>query len=758
MKKACLFLLAGLYAAQLSSFASHSDLFPPLLFALIGAVIASHARLVVFFAAGLAGLLVAAASDIDKRLDARFAGDSIMARVVVADFPQRRGRTVSFMARVADNPWVPERVRVAWFNPPDDIGIGETWQLELRLQRPRGTRNPGVFDYEAWLFRERIAAVGYVAEGPRNRRLQAAALDGIDHLRLLTVQRIRASGVAADQAAVLAAISVGARHLVTREQWDQFAASGTSHLMAISGLHVGIVAAAGYFLTLIVAGVLRMRGHHLRMASLVAMALAAVYALLSGLGVPAQRSLLMLVLAAVAVLCTREVRPFHVIATTCIVVVAISPIATLTPGFKLSFSAVVILLWIARRRLAVSHGVTRGAVAVWRLTGVQLSLLFGLLPLTALVFGRVSLLAPIVNLIAVPVFSFVTVPLMFLGLGLTGSVRQLGDWLLHCAGWSLGVVDAVIDMALQVPLASVRVADLTGASMLLSLTTLAWVLLPPGWPGRGLAWLGLLAVVMYVPQRPPAGCVRVDVLDVGQGLAVLATTRASVLLYDTGPAYRNGGSAAESVLRPFLAARRISHLDHLVISHGDLDHAGGIGALRQAVSIGRILTGEALAGAPQALPCHRGRAWRVDQVHFEFQYPSGISDVSGNNASCVLRISAGGHSVLLTGDIEGEAEAELLQNTRLQPADVVVVPHHGSRTSSGRALVGALRPTLAIVSAAHGNRWDLPDAEVRARWRDAGAEWLTTAEDGAISVSLCEQGGLSGVTRWRHRLRRIWHE
>jgi competence protein ComEC len=758
MKKACLCLLAGLYAPQLSSFASHSDLILLLAFAIIAGIVTGKLTALLVVAAGYVVFVVSASQVIDTRIATEFEGDSLMVVVHIVDFPQTRGETVSFVAEVDENPWVPRRVRVSWFGPDEQIGLGDVWRLELRLKRPRGTSNPGVFDHETWLFRNRIAATGYVVDSSRNQLLRAADLGSIDALRVHIVERLQRVLVEPERAAVLAAVSVGARHLVTREQWQRYARSGTSHLMAISGLHVGMVAAAGYMMTAVFSGLLRLPVNHHFVSTAIALACACGYACISGLAVPAQRSVTMIALSAVAILRYRMVRPVPVIATACVALSLMSPLATLEPGFKLSFTAVLVLVWIAQRSTP-DAGLTGKPVHSLRLlAAVQIALLFGLIPLTVLLFGRIALLAPAVNLAAVPVFSLATIPLTLCGLMLDGPLAPLGDHVLRLASSSLGLVERMVGMAAALPVSSVQVPQLSRAYLVVLFIALAWVILPQGWPGRSISWVALLAIALYEPSRPVPGCMRLHVLDVGQGLAIVISTQTSTLLFDTGPAFRSGGSAAESVVLPFLAAHNIDRIDQLVVSHADLDHAGGISAIRRTLPIGHVFAGEDPDAPMRIRPCRRGARWEADGINFEFLHPVTGSRSEGNDASCVLQVAAGERRVLLTGDIESPAEDELRRSALLRPVDVVVVPHHGSSTSSGAAFVASLRPTVAVISAGFGNRWGLPDKTVESRWRAAGAEILNTAHDGAISIRICDRTGITSLSRHRELRRRLWHE
>jgi competence protein ComEC len=755
MFRPCLFLLAGMYAVQLNSFG--------ILIAACAAGIAllvypQSLRSVGWVCAG-AGMFVVAALDVTgSRLAPEYAGDSIVTRVRVADFPIHRSAIVSFIAAPVDDARLPERMRIGWHQPPVSLRLGDIWELELRLRRPRGNQNPGVFDYEAWLFRSRIHATGYVADGWRNR-LVGSDPGPVERFRQQFVDRLTGRITNVEVAAALAAVTVGARHLISVEQWERYARTGVSHLMAISGLHVGLAAGFSYSLASAAGGLARMRRNHHRLATMAGCAVAALYTLVSGLGIPSIRASLMLMLAAVAVLRLRRPAPLDIVATACVAIIVSSPLATMAPGFILSFAAVLLLLWFSQRRLRRRRGCGWLVSNIVRLTRLQLFLLFGLLPLTVLVFGRVAIVAPIVNLVAVPVFSVVTVPLSLLALVLAGPGQLLGDVALTAAAASLLPVEWLIARLAATSEVGQRIPVLVGYGWLLLMLPLAWVVFPPGWPGRGLAWLGTAAVLCFKPPATPAGCVDVDVLDVGQGLAIVVTTSSQTLLYDTGPGFRGGGSAARSVVEPYLRGRGVTRLHTVLVSHSDLDHAGGAAYIHEAFDVDKLIAGETLdVPAGQALPCEAGSGWQSDGVEFRVLHPVSPSDFEGNDASCVLSITAGPSRLLLTGDVEAAAEMAMLRRDVLLQHDVVIVPHHGSRTSSTEPFIAALDASVAIVSAGHGNRWGLPKDDVVRRWRDAGSAVSNTADDGAVMIRACAARGIVSIVKQRHAGRRIWHE
>ena len=761
MIKACLSLLAGAYALHFTSFASTSGL---ILVALFGAGVLLRVGgrdCAVLFAVGLILFAWHSTAVLDSRLQDALEGDSMLAVVRIIDFPRMRGSSASFLAEPVDDRRIPRRVRLSWYKPPEALEIGDMWELELRLKPPRGTSNPGTFDYETWLFQHRIGATGYIVNGKRNRLLQIDAADGVARLRRQLTTRITTVVDDSEAAAVIAAITVGARHLISDEQWMRYARSGTSHLMAISGLHVGLAATAAYMVALLGAALVRWPGNHLRIALCTSLVVAAAYSLLSGFAVPAQRSTLMLCLLVLVLLRAREPGPFAILAIACMLVVAGDPLSTLTAGFKLSFGAVVLLLWLARRRIQ-SRGtsvVARVTFIAAQLATVQLFLLSGLMPFTVSIFHRIAVVAPVVNFMAVPLFSFVTVPLALAGLILGGPFAVAGDAALRVAALSVQLIEYLIDLSLRFPYSYVSTANITGAGWCVLGLVLAWVLLPPGWPGRYVAWLAACAVASYRIAGPPDGCFDATVLDVGQGLAVVVRTREKTLLYDTGAAWPGGASMAERVVLPYLSGQGIDRIDRIVVSHADIDHAGGLASLLVGIAVDELMVGEALdTSIADTQRCRVGNHWDWNGVRFRILHPAPGETLAGNDASCVLAIEAGSARLLITGDIESGVERSLLRGDTIATSDVVVVPHHGSRTSSSRPFVATVAPDLALISAGYGNRWGLPRPDVVQRWRDAGAEVFTTAVEGAISVRLCDGAGIVDIDRHRDHVRRVWHE
>lgn len=753
MVKTCLLVLAGGLAAQHSTALLHSDFACVLLVASVPALRWRTVRPPALVAAGFALFMLAGAKIVDGRLAPAYAGDSMLTVVRIAEFPEVRDRSASLIVTPLDDRRIPSRVRVRWFDPPVAPMLGDVWELELRLERPRGNANPGVFDAESWLFREKMLATGYVVPGKRNRLLWAGAESVVADFRRRFVAAAKAATESDEAAAVLAAVATGERHLVSRAQWNAFAATGTTHLMAISGLHVGLAATFAFAIAFVVTGMMPSRHNRIVVALCIGVGSAALYAWISGSGVPARRAVLMLGLTALSVARMRQIDIGAVVGFAALVVFVTDPVATLTPGFNLSFGAVVLLLWLSQRR---DVGPWRPVRNVRQLFTMQVFLMFGLVALTAATFQRFSLVATPVNMLAVPLFSLVTVPLTLLALAIADVSQACAIAVLRLAAASIEGLESVVARAASLPLAHFRLAEFSGTSRLLLLVPLAWVLLPVGWPARRIAVLGIVVVITWRPAPPPAGCFDAWVLDVGQGLSVVVQTEHDVMVYDTGMAWRGDNSAARQIVAPFLRSRRIGRIDRLIVSHGDIDHSGGAQELLGSFDVQHVILGEALDGL-EGLPCREGQTWWSGAVRFEVLHPAGTGVPEGNDASCVVRVSAGAHALLLTGDIEVGAEHELVRRRAALGADVVVVPHHGSLTSSSVPFVDSVHADVAIVSASYGNRWGFPKDAVTRRWVARGADVLNTATVGAVQLRSCATGGVVEIRRERERRRRFWH-
>jgi len=765
----CLCILSGAYAPGLLHSLPADDLILPVLLLVAISLRLPGFRFLAWFMLGFATTWIAAWIVIDDRLDPAMQGETISIVARIADFPAITDETLRFIVEQDERSDLPARVRLSWYRPEAVPALGEFWQLRVRLRRPHGYANPGGFDYEGWLFRQRIGATGYVVSHKDNQRLGTVPVGRTARTRQDFVNRVTQLLPNDDAAAVLLAVGVGARHRITREQWDRYAITGTSHLMAISGLHIGLAAGGVFLLAWAVFALLCRRMNVRDMALVTAVLAAGIYAALSGFAVPARRAFLMTLLAAAAVLNRRKLNGATLLAIPCLVLLFADPISIHAPGFKLSFAAVAILLWslqsyypraLRRGGARLNYpGVTQAIDNLRRLYLLQIALLTGLFPLTVLIFGRFSVIAPLMNLLVLPLFNFITVPFCLVGMLLQGSLHALGDPLLVIAYDSIRLVLSLVSFAAELPAVRTEIPPLEGLAIVIALLPVVHAVFPPGWPGRKLAWIAMAAVLLYRPPAPPPGCLDYHVLDVGQGLAVVLRAGEHTLLFDTGPSFRSGSSTADIVIIPFLESRGVEQLHTLIVSHADQDHAGGANTIASRFEIGTTLVGETVPGlGSQQIPCSTASSWLAGGVRFQFLHPPPQVAWEGNNASCVLEVAIGNHRILLTGDIETPVEATLLENSLIGPVSTVIVPHHGSRTSSSPRFVARLRPELAIVSAGFGNRWGFPKADVVRRWEQAGARLLQTATSGAIGQRVCSGSGAEPVRQQRRASRQYWHD
>lgn len=657
----------------------------------------------------------------------------------------------------------PGRIRLSWYETDTSISAGERWRLGARLKAVHGFMNPGGFDYEGWLFRKGITVRGYVTRQGEKRLIEAS--DSIFDLQLLR-QKIRneiENSIANPTAAgLLKALIIGDRSGLTNEDWKLFKHTGTNHLIAISGLHIGIVSGLAFLLGIRIWKMIPRLPLLLpapRAAAVASLLAGGLYAGLAGFSIPTQRALLMLGIFMGSHLLARTSRPSRSFALALLTVTLVDPTSVLSPGFWLSFLAVGIIL------ICLS-GKTGKAGILRNWGSMQWLIALGMAPTLLIWQLQFPLVAPVVNFLAIPLFSFVIIPVSLAGTALMMISPSWGVPVLGVAAWILENSMEILTLAANMNLFA-RVSP--GISPLIwpfigigSLLLLA----PAGVPGR---WLGLILLLPLVyhhtPPSPQKGEVWIHMLDVGQGLALVVRTHKHTLVYDTGPRYSPTFDTGSVVLIPFLEDQGIKQIDTVVLSNGDDDHQGGFLSLASRFSIPKLFSGEPDRGVKQgAEQCLAGTEWFWDGVLFRILHPDDASKWSGNNASCVLSIQSPGGSILIPGDIEAAAEKRLIQHGREQLAtDLLVVPHHGSKTSSGIKFANAANPRFALVSAGYLNRYRFPRKEVVRRWEAQGASVVTTAEHGAISFFLRPEEGIHGpifhrLQRGRYWNHRIWKQ
>ena len=605
-------------------------------------------------------------------------------------------------------------VRLTWLDGPV-LRAGERWRLQVRLKRPRGTANAHGFDAERWFVRTRLSATGYVVSGTRMpvRETRAESGDGTGVASLRGDLRGRLEPLPLVNEGVIAALTLGDKGGIPASDIDLYRRTGTMHLLVISGLHIGIVTAAGFLVGRGMGILFGIPPRHVGVAT--ALLLAGAYTLLAGAGMSLVRAFVMSVAGMLALLGGRTRSPSAVFAYALAVVLALDPLAPLGTGFWLSFGAVAVLLayFGPRRR-------PRGWVA--SAVRAQLAIAFVFVPSTTAITGLIHPLGIVANLVAVPAVTLLVVPLALAGVAMVAT--PVGPWLLTGADFCVSLVGQVLSAVDQVePIYVQHPGVWLGWLAALS----ASCLLPLG-RVAGIALISALAALLFIPAPSVApGQVDVTVLDVGQGTAVLVTTANHSLVYDTGPSFPSGGDTGSSVVLPVLRGRGVSSVDRLILSHADLDHTGGAVSVLAGVLVGETLAGEPVEGVATR-PCIAGMGWRWDGVDFSILSPRQDHRWSGNNASCVLSIETAATRVLLAGDIESVVEQGLVPGR----VDVLLVPHHGSATSSTPGFVAGTRPVFAIAGTGFDNRFGHPHPAVVERYRRVGSHFVSTAMTGAV--------------------------
>ena len=681
---------------------------------------------------------------------------------VVSSLPANAERSVRFELDVEGaDASLPKKVLLSWYSSgsPDEelpaaapaVHPGERWAFTVRLRRPHGLANPHGFDYEAWLLERGIGATGYVRVRPEPRRLGArnSPLDWVEKAREAVRDRFIAVLGAAPAAGILAALAVGDQRAISREEWQLFNRTGVTHLMSISGLHVTLV--SGLVAWFVGSLWRRTPALALRLPARQAAAAAAIfgalgYTLIAGYGVPAQRTFWMVSVVAIALWFGRISSPWRTLALALAAIVLMDPWAPLSPGLWLSFGAVLLIFYSA-------VGWSEPGSRLWQWGRIQWAITVGLAPAALVLFGQLSVAGPLANAVAIPLVSVVITPLALIAAlipvdALLDLCALLVQWLLQFLEWCAALPGALWQQ--HVPPVWAVVAALAGA---------AWLLAPRGVPWRA-AGLALMApAFMIAPPAPAPGEAWVTTFDVGQGLGVLVRTAEHALLYDAGPSWGTEADSGSRVVVPALRGEGLARLDVVVLSHEDNDHIGGALSVMESFEVGELVASLPAAHplnslAPQVRRCAANNNWQWDGVRFELLHPAPDAPAARrNNLSCVLRVVAGAHSVLITGDIERVAEAQMIAGGRAPKSDVLLVPHHGSRSSSTPEFIAAVAPSWAIVPVGYRSRFGHPNAEVLERYRTAGANLLRTDLDGAVIISL---GSNMTMDTERHRRARYW--
>ncbi|MEY4640597.1 MAG: hypothetical protein RLZZ227_591 [Pseudomonadota bacterium] len=759
-----------------------------ILFALLALALVCHRlhklRLAGAFLLGCSWLLFYAHDSLQALWPSELEGVDVWTQGVVWNLPQQTERSLRFEFHIdklclepalaacdfAALPSLDNKVLVNLYQPLT-LEPGQRWQLQLRLQRPHGFANPGGFDYEAWLMQNRIRATGYVRENRGNVLLRHTSERRFTQLRhALVLKLATVEGLHYPQ--LIRALTLGDHYGISEAEWKLFSQTGTNHLIVISGMHVALIATVlyrlGWWLATRWTPVL-LRWPAPQIAAAFALLGAWAYSGMAGLSLPVQRAFVMAAVLFAGRLLRRQTSSLDALCLALALILALDPLAPQNAGFWLSYCAVAVLLLTLRpaagdvQLQTESDGAVRGkASEIWRNLALewrtQWLVFVGLVPVLMLFFQQISPLSPLINMPAIPYVGLLIVPLALLAVLLLGVwplaaelLLRLTDaflhWYMRTLEWYVSVTpfDIVTLPALPMPATVLLCLLILGALFMTRLTLrIAALVLIPG------------VFLLWPRERIATGTIRVAVLDVGQGLAVVVSTREHHLLYDTGPYFSARFDAGSDVVVPYLRQRNIRKLDMVMVSHADSDHAGGLPGIAESFPDAHYL-----GSAPDSFPdtidgaaCAAGQRWRWDGVDFEVLHPD-RAGYSSNDGSCVLLVSAGDHALLLPGDIEQSAERRLYNHSALKRTTVLLAPHHGSRSSSSAAFVASTRPQLVVYSSGYRNRFGHPHPQVRARYQAAGTAEYLSSVSGAIEFELSRQS--FGAVRERRRDRlRFW--
>tara|TARA_R110002110_G_scaffold404606_1_gene623208 strand:- start:248794 stop:250920 length:2127 start_codon:yes stop_codon:yes gene_type:complete len=653
---------------------------------------------------------------------------------------------VTHLAQEALTPNRP-KFEINWYKPNKKIKTGDIVEAIVKIKPIHGFSNPGSWDEEKFYFLKGVRAKASLRQ---LIAIESGHSDPIMAFRMKIASRLKHLFPDEKLLPVIGALTIGVKSDLPYDVRTVFQKTGTSHLLAISGLHIGLLATLCFFISRRIICLfprLILFQPAMCWAAIITILASLAYALLAGFSLPTQRAFIMISVVMLGICFRQKVMSWQSYFIAMLLVILLNPLSVLQAGFWLSFLAVLSLM-------LVSHSSSKNKIIDW--LKPQWAVFCMLIPLTILFFNMVSLISPIANMIAIPVVACIIVPLSLFGVFLLSICEPLAEFCLSIALSIFSYVWRFLDYISQVPFASFNFATPSMLALVLSVVGVILLLLPKGISGKRLALLLFLPLLLSKNQMRESE-LKVSVLDVGQGLSVVLQTKNHIMLYDTGPRFGRFRNAGNQIITPFLQAHQIHALDRILISHLDMDHRGGLSGL-QDFKIADIQTSEPDKLIPSAILCEKGQSWNWDGVRFEILHPDGIEAVR-NNRSCVLKVTANQQSILLSGDITQQVEKKLLHQQRKSlNSDILIVPHHGSRTSSSMDFIQAVAPEYAIYSVGQNNIYGLPKKEVLENYSHAGAKNLLTCQTGAIMFTLGRGAYLTPPVIWRDTAKRIWHK
>lgn len=720
-------------------------------------------RIVLFFSIGFCWALFFAHLKMSHVLDAEIENTDVVIKGIVISLPETYDDYVRFLIDIEEISDLngqhftsPGIARLSWYKYKTIPAPGEIWQLRAKLKRPYGFMNSGGFDYEAWMLRQDIKATGYVKFDKQNQKTGENNNYFIQKFRYKIARQLKQT-IDKPLLGLVLALSLGDRSQLDVEQWQVLSQTGTSHLIAISGLHLSLIAGFIYFF----ASFIWSRFYFLTQripapcfASIAAFVGAFIYALLSGFALPAQRALIMIAVFLIARFSVRQVLLSNVICIAAVLVLILDPFAIIAVDFYLSFMAVIFILYISRFRISKHHNLAR-----W--IRLQCLLSFALCPILIFWFKQIPLYSVLANLIAIPIIGFLVVPLTLISLILLFTLPTIAQSLYELINKINEFHWAYLEFLSQQNNAVIPIASPYLWPLILTITGVLILLMPKGLPARGLGIFFFIPLLFPFNEELKPGEFEFVLLDVGQGLSAVIQTKEHTLVYDTGAQFSERFNIGDAVIKPYLREKGINQISMLLISHGDNDHIGGANAVINNFKVSKILS-SVPKNIPEQFPeqksefCSAGQKWRWDGVDFEILHPQNMSLFTGNNASCVLKVFSKSGSVLLTGDIEKEAEESLIKRYgRALHTDILLVPHHGSKTSSTEVFISTVSPTYAFIPAGYRNRFGFPKKDIIKRYDIDVVKTFISNETGELSAKFRDKG--LQIDEFRTKNRRFWH-
>lgn len=653
--------------------------------------------------------------------------DSINITGEIVDLPVIKKDRVRFAFKVrSSEQQIPvTKLLLSWYKTEQIVLPGQQWKFTVKLKPIHGYYNPASFDYSKWLFRKGFDATGSIKSAELISKHVNNPSAQINRWRLNLATIIDNNINSLRVRALITALTIGDKSQISFSDSQLFQQTGTAHLIAISGLHIGLMAFVGVLFGRLLFYLFgKQTFNRIKYEAIFSIAFALIYALLAGLSIPTVRAFVMVIVFAISYAFKQSVSRWQAWSIALLIVLLMDPLSVLDIGFWFSFSAVGLLMFVFTGRKPTSNKL----LAFVKAQGI---IMIGLLPLMALIFHQVNFLTPIANLLVLPLASLLLIPLIFAAFFIHIFSNNAAHFLFILVEKLADYLFIILDYLqhfnfLRIPISNISLFTL--AAMIFAAVLL---LLPRLFRWK---WLALLLFVpLFLKQNDQSLKIdefQVNVLDVGQGLSVLVSTKNHHLIYDTGSKFESGFSLAQAVVIPYLKNNNIKKIDKLILSHADNDHAGGVNELKKYDDSVKIY---ATKGAYKA--CTNRLNWQWDDVKFEILSPYELYPYLGNNSSCVLKISNKNYSILLTGDIEEAIEYRLTKNFSKQiPSDVLLVPHHGSRSSSGLDFLEAVHPKIAVNSSGFANQFHHPHPLIIERYKEQNIQFLDTQDKGMIEL------------------------